>query len=124
MATESDSGVGWWILAAIVGWIVWTNSQADEPAPSPPAPVYYNDPYVPLPPPTREQPSYSGGLPVPTRTPLPLGGGTYKPIGGYENPAPGDDGTFDCAPGQGPVYVGPGDPNGLDGDGDGVGCES
>ena len=44
--------------------------------------------------------------------------------GGYENPAPGDDGTADCVPGQGPVYVGSNDPNGLDGDGDGWGCES
>jgi Prokaryotic membrane lipoprotein lipid attachment site len=43
--------------------------------------------------------------------------------GGYENPAPGNDGTPDCAPGQGPVYVGSSDPYGLDRDGDGWGCE-
>ncbi len=55
-------------------------------------------------------------------------GSTYAPgddygTGGYENPAPGNDGTPDCAPGQGPVYVGSSDPYGLDGDGDGIGCE-
>jgi hypothetical protein len=49
------------------------------------------------------------------------GAGGYS--GGYENPAPGNDGTPDCVPGQGPVYVGSNDPNGLDGDGDGWGCE-
>jgi hypothetical protein len=42
---------------------------------------------------------------------------------GYENPAPGNDGTIDCPPGGGPVYVGSNDPNGYDGDGDGIGCE-
>jgi hypothetical protein len=42
---------------------------------------------------------------------------------GYENPAPGNDGSVDCAPGQGPIFVGSSDPAGLDGDGDGVGCE-
>lgn len=44
--------------------------------------------------------------------------------GGYENPAPGNDGSFDCVPGQAPIYVGSNDPAGLDGDGDGVGCET
>ena len=43
--------------------------------------------------------------------------------GGYENPAPGNDGSYDCPPGGGPVYVGSNDPAGLDGDGDGIGCE-
>ncbi len=43
--------------------------------------------------------------------------------GGYENPAPGDDGSYDCPPGGAPVYVGSNDPAGLDGDGDGIGCE-
>ena len=43
--------------------------------------------------------------------------------GGYENPAPGDDGTPDCAPGQPPVWVGDNDPYDLDGDGNGWGCE-
>jgi len=43
--------------------------------------------------------------------------------GGYENPAPGDDGTPDCAPGQPPVWVGNDDPYDLDGNGDGWGCE-
>jgi hypothetical protein len=42
---------------------------------------------------------------------------------GYENPAPGNDGTPDCPPGGGPVYVGSTNPNGFDGDGDGLGCE-
>ncbi len=51
------------------------------------------------------------------------GYGTRTTHGGYENPAPGDDGTADCPPGGGPVYVGLNDPNGLDGDGDGWGCE-
>lgn len=45
-------------------------------------------------------------------------GGVY-----YENPAPGDDGSYDCPPGGGPIYVGDSDPAGLDGDGDGLGCE-
>jgi hypothetical protein len=45
-------------------------------------------------------------------------GGSY-----YENPAPGDDGSYDCPPGGGPVYVGSNDPAGLDGDGDSIGCE-
>jgi hypothetical protein len=50
---------------------------------------------------------------------------TYQGVtnSGYENPAPGNDGSFDCVPGQAPVYVGSNDPAGLDGDGDGVGCE-
>lgn len=49
----------------------------------------------------------------------------YRPGGGggYENPAPGNDGSYDCAPGQGPVVVGGSDPGGLDRDGDGIGCE-
>jgi hypothetical protein len=54
------------------------------------------------------------------------GGGVYSPPPGgtyYENPAPGDDGSYDCPPGGGPVYVGSNDPAGLDGDGDGIGCE-
>jgi hypothetical protein len=51
------------------------------------------------------------------------GSGSFDFQPGYENPAPGDDGSWDCAPGQGPVPVGPDDPNGLDGDGDGIGCE-
>jgi hypothetical protein len=42
---------------------------------------------------------------------------------GYENPAPGNDGSYDCPPGGGPVYVGSNDPANLDGDGDGIGCE-
>jgi hypothetical protein len=50
-------------------------------------------------------------------------GATTTGHGGYENPATGDDGTADCSPGQAPVYVGSSDPNGLDGDGDGIGCE-
>ncbi len=49
--------------------------------------------------------------------------GPSLPDGGYENPAPGNDGSYDCAPGQGPVYVGANDPAGLDADGDGIGCE-
>jgi hypothetical protein len=43
--------------------------------------------------------------------------------GGYENPAPGDDGSYDCPPGGGPIAVPPCDPAGLDADGDGIGCE-
>jgi hypothetical protein len=42
---------------------------------------------------------------------------------GYENPAPGDDGSYDCPPGGGAVWVGSNDPANLDGDGDGWGCE-
>ena len=47
----------------------------------------------------------------------------YPIQGGYENPAPGNDGSYDCPPGGGPVDVGSNDPAGLDGDGDGIGCE-
>jgi hypothetical protein len=57
-------------------------------------------------------------------SPLPAVPYSPQPVGGYfENPAPGDDGTTDCPPGGGPVYVGSNDPNGFDGDGDGWGCE-
>jgi hypothetical protein len=48
---------------------------------------------------------------------------TYRYTPGYENPAPGDDGTPDCPPGGGPVLVPANDPYGLDGNGNGVGCE-
>lgn len=54
---------------------------------------------------------------------VPVAPGNDYGTGGYENPAPGNDGTPDCAPGQGPVYVGSNDPYGLDRDGDGWGCE-
>jgi hypothetical protein len=59
---------------------------------------------------------------------LPANGGTsnagYDGLDtGYENPALGDDGSSDCPPGGGAVYVGSSDPAGLDGDGDGIGCE-
>ena len=48
----------------------------------------------------------------------------YVPGTGFaEDPAPGDDGSLDCGS-HGPVYVGSNDPMGLDGDGDGWGCES
>lgn len=60
--------------------------------------------------------------PIPSHR-QPAVGGNYQPGGGYENPAPGNDGSFDCPPGGGPVYVGSNDPAGLDGDGDGTGCE-
>jgi hypothetical protein len=55
--------------------------------------------------------------PVPF-VPSPAGG-----LGGYENPAPGNDGSYDCPPGGEPVYVGSNDPAGLDADSDGWGCE-
>jgi hypothetical protein len=48
---------------------------------------------------------------------------TYRYTPGYENPAPGDDGTPDCPPAGGPVLVPANDPYGLDGNGNGVGCE-
>jgi hypothetical protein len=45
-----------------------------------------------------------------------------RPVGSYlaGNAAPVD---LDCWQVAGPVYVGGSDPNGLDGDGDGIGCE-
>ena len=43
----------------------------------------------------------------------------------YEDPYPGYDDTADqdCSDVDGPVYVGDNDPDGLDRDGDGWGCE-
>jgi hypothetical protein len=61
---------------------------------------------------SQERSTYDPGVVVPNTN-----------VGGYENPAPGDDGSYDCPPGDGPVYVGSYDPAGLDGDGDGWGCE-
>jgi micrococcal nuclease len=34
-----------------------------------------------------------------------------------------DGSDLDCSDMSGPVYVGPDDPNRLDADGDGIGCE-
>jgi hypothetical protein len=48
---------------------------------------------------------------------------THRYTPGYENPAPGDDGTPACPPDGGPVLVPANDAYGLDGNGDGVGCE-
>jgi hypothetical protein len=55
--------------------------------------------------------------------PAPVYAPAYPGSGFAENPAPGDDGSLDCGS-SGPVYVGGSDPMGLDGDGDGWGCES
>lgn len=45
---------------------------------------------------------------------------SYDDSGGDESDEYGD---LDCSDISGPVYVPPDDPNGLDGDADGVGCE-
>jgi hypothetical protein len=45
---------------------------------------------------------------------------SYDEPNEYESDEYGD---LDCSDVSGPVYVPPDDPNGLDGDGDGVGCE-
>lgn len=62
------------------------------------------------------------------------GGGGYSPpsytpppANEYDTPqyTPGGDGTIDCGQiGATNIPVTPGDPNGLDADGDGIGCES
>jgi hypothetical protein len=120
----------WIVVALVVGW-GWASYNSREPAQTQ-QPLSntgstfgdLNDPYSPA-----SLPSYSpvplpsfSPVPLPSFSPLPVA--PYSPPGGYyENPAPGDDGTTDCPPGGGPVYVGSNDPNGFDGDGDGWGCE-
>lgn len=107
MDGEHRRDLGWWV-AAVVVLLLWHPWSGDRPEPAPPVPVNFTN--------TRyTNPSDTGiGSTGPLYTPSQVG---------YENPAPGDDGTADCVPGQGPVYVGSSDPNGLDGDGDGIGCE-
>jgi uncharacterized membrane protein len=126
---SSRRHAGWWIAAFVVGigllaWNIAYNASADKrDQPERPtinivlgssssgtgySPAYSSGPY------SGSGSSSDGSIYTP--------GDDYG-TGGYENPAPGNDGTPDCAPGQGPVYVGSGDPYGLDGDGDGIGCE-
>lgn len=100
MDDEGRRRLGWWAAGGVAALLLWSPWNNDGREPPPPAPLNYTDS------------GYTGPPSV------------YDPgHSGYENPAPGDDGTADCVPGQGPVYVGPSDPNGLDGDGDGIGCE-
>ena len=88
----------------VVAWFAWSNYQDNrEPATQPRV---------------NTQPGTFGNAPSAVGVYSPPPGGVY-----YENPAPGDDGSFDCPPGGGPVYVGSSDPANLDGDGDGIGCE-
>lgn len=127
MAEQQKPKWGWWVAGAVLALIVWNTYQENH-KPDPVTPLYTN------------VSSYSG-----TSTSASHGSESYGSgygsdsygsgsygsgygtddygTGGYENPAPGNDGTPDCAPGQGPVYVGNNDPYGLDGDGDGWGCE-
>ena len=93
-----DWPVGWLIIGAILLFL-FVRAQLTDAPPTP----NYNGPVGNAPP--YNPPTFDSG-------------GT-----GYENPAPGDDGSSDCPPGGGPVYVGSSDPAGLDGDGDGIGCE-
>ncbi len=52
------------------------------------------------------------------------GDGTGGDAGGNSSGIPAPPPDLDCDDVSGPVAVGPSDPHGLDGDGDGVGCES
>jgi hypothetical protein len=141
----------WWGIAIVVGLVLWNNSQ-HQASPAQPLPRVNNGTSymvtpstVPSAPTATPTPDYNGSSPgagygignLPTYgTTTPSNGSTTPSNGGagispsygtthvgYENPAPGDDGTADCVPGQAPVYVGSNDPNGLDRDGDGWGCE-
>ena len=98
--------VAWLAVAVAVGW--WLSdayqTEVERRSLRPVVPVYH------------PQPAYQPGS-------VDFGEGGSGDFTGYENPAPGDDGSDDCAPGQSPVYVGANDPSGLDGDGDGIGCE-
>lgn len=132
MAQSNSSGKTWvWVIVALAAWWAWSAFDSREPAqthqPLSSTGSTFNeldDPYSPLPLPSPSPvplPSFSP-VPLPSLSPLPAV--TNNPPGGYyENAAPGDDGTTDCPPGGGPVYVGSNDPNGFDGDGDGWGCE-
>jgi hypothetical protein len=98
--------VGWIVIAAML--ILWFLAAQSDDAPASP---------------TYNPPSYSGAGTY-TSDPGDAGMTEFDSPGTYyENPAPGDDGSSDCPPGGGPVVVAPGDPAGLDGDGDGIGCE-
>jgi hypothetical protein len=119
------------IAVVLVAWWAWSAFNSREPAqtqqPLRNTGSTFNDlddAYSPSPLPAYSPvplPSFSP-VPLPSFSPLPAV--PYSPpVGYYENPAPGDDGTTDCPPGGGPVYVGSNDPNGFDGDGDGWGCE-
>jgi hypothetical protein len=94
---------GWLIIIAIAGLAWWNNYRTEHP--SRPARV----PVVVAP---------AGAVSL---SPYPAF--STSTHGGYENPAPGDDGTADCPPGGAPVYVGTNDPNNLDANGDGWGCQ-
>ncbi|MEX0754119.1 MAG: hypothetical protein WD556_03240 [Actinomycetota bacterium] len=96
-------------VGGAIAWRLYVNPFPDRPAPAP----EFN--YAP--------PAGGGGY-APSEPADPWAEDPADPWDtGYENPAPGDDGSFDCPPGGGPVYVGDDDPAGLDGDGDGIGCE-
>jgi hypothetical protein len=144
---KKDLSSFFWVIVAVAGLIIWANAQTHRQPPTtpvkPPHTVVRRVPVVvhPIPAPTTPVCNYT---PPPGQPNLLCDkDGHWKDIGnyspgsttnyspgtittghsGYENPAPGDDGTADCSPGQAPVYVGTNDPNGLDRDGDGIGCE-
>jgi hypothetical protein len=119
----------WIVVALVLGW-GWASYKSGEPAhtqepPSNTGSTFgdLNSPYSPAPLPSYSPVPLASFSPVPLPSFSPLPAAPYSPPSYYENPAPGDDGTTDCPPGGGPVYVGSNDPNGFDGDGDGVGCE-
>ena len=127
-STEREFPWGWLLVAVGLIWYFAEQGNSDLPEPTPVAPItsnYETDPGT-------SDPSYDPGYDYGYDSDPGYDSGYdsgdesdygYEYDTGYENPAPGDDGSFDCAPGQGPVMVAPGDPNGLDGDGDGIGCE-
>jgi hypothetical protein len=95
---------GTWLL----GWVGGSEAPPSAPVYSPAyQPPLYEPPALYDPPPVYEPPLYDP---------------SYPDSGFAEDPAPGDDGSLDCGT-SGPVYVGSSDPMGLDGDGDGIGCE-
>lgn len=106
-ASSGKSKTWVWIVLVVFAWLAWSMYQQSREADQPTS----FQPYVGVNQPISDDP---GSFLDPAEPP----GGTY-----YENPAPGDDGSYDCPPGGGPVYVGSNDPAGLDGDGDGWGCE-
>ncbi len=91
-----NTALVWLIVIGVGVGLIWLNNRSSASTPS-------------------QRPAYTEPIYNPD-----IGPSTH---GGYENPAPGDDGTADCPPGGDPVWVGSYDPKGLDGDGDGWGCE-
>lgn len=112
-ATPTWVALGWTgvvTLAITLVMVAIVASSADsDPAPPVERPAF----------PSTFTPTFSPPVYVaPTHSPV-----YVAPVPSYENPAAGNDGTPDCPPGGGPLWVGDDDPYGLDGDGDGWACE-